>query len=79
MAISHALEFIRNFETDAQLRQLCNSSKSKEELLELLSDKGFPFTVFEFEDAVNVLLTSCQTYEQAGYVKNIKDWFSLFR
>lgn len=79
MAIAHVLQFFRTFEADAQFRQLCNHCKSQKELLDLLSDKGLPFTISEFEDAVNVLLTSCQTYEQAGYIKNIKDWFSMFR
>jgi len=79
MSTAHALNFIRNFETDTQLRKLCNSCKTKDELLYLLTNKGLSFTTFEFEEVINALLVKCQTYEQAGYIKNINDWFKLFR
>ena len=78
MSTSNALSFIRNFETDTQMRKLCNSCKSRRELLDLLASMGLPFSEFEFDEVINTLLVKCQTYEQAGYVKNIKDWFYLF-
>jgi len=37
------------------------------------------FTPDEIADAFNVLELKCQTYEQAGRVKEVKAWFTLFR
>ena len=72
MALGKAIEFIKQVTYDKPLRQRCNQSKSKESLLE---DLGF--TAYEFEDAINMQLVKCQTYEQADHVQQIKMWFSL--
>jgi len=46
--------------------------------MEHLKGKGRSFTSDEFEDAINMLLFKCQTYEQAGRVKEVKAWFNCF-
>jgi len=49
------------------------------ELLESLSKQEMAFTPEEIDDAFRVLELQCQTYEQAGRVKEVKAWFTLFR
>jgi hypothetical protein len=79
MSIANALTFIRLFESDFNLRTTCNTCKSKEELLQMLEKQELAFSPVEFEEAINGLLVKCQTYEQAGYIEQIKMWFSLFK
>ena len=72
MALGKALEFVRKAGNDPELRDFCHSAASKEELLEALG-----FHEGEFEDAINMELVKCQTYEEAEVVQQIKLWFSL--
>lgn len=79
MSIVNALTFIRRFETDKKLREICNGSKSKAEILKKLEQYDLVFTTGDFEEVINSLLVKCKTYEQAQYVEQIKIWFSLFQ
>ena len=79
MSLVNALTFIHRFEADANLRIACNLSKSKEEMLNLLEKKELAFSSVDFDEAINGLLVKCQTYEQAGYIEQIKMWFNLFK
>jgi hypothetical protein len=79
MSIANALTFIHQFEADANLRVACNRCKSNEEMLQLLEKKEMAFTSVEFDEAINGLLVKCQTYEQAGYIEQIKMWFNMFK
>jgi hypothetical protein len=79
MSIVNALAFIHRFEADANLRVACNRCKSNEEMLQLLEKKEMAFTSVEFDEAINGLLVKCQTYEQAGYIEQIKMWFNMFK
>jgi len=45
----------------------------------MLTRQKMGFTVDEIEDAFNVLLLKCQTYEQAGRVNEVKAWFYCFK
>lgn len=79
MSIQHAINFITKVDSDNDFRKSCYTCKSKTELLAFLDDQGFLFTVDEIEDAFNMLLFKCQTYEQADKVRHLQNWFSLFR
>ena len=72
MALGKALSFVKQVCNDNNLRKKCYRSNSKTELYELL---GFNET--EFEDAINMSLVKCQTYEAAEQIQQIKMWFSL--
>jgi len=78
MSIQNALVFIESIDTKKELREACYTCHSQSELISLLHETGLSFTPDEFEDAVNLLLIKCQTFEQAGRVNQIKIWFSLF-
>jgi hypothetical protein len=72
MALGKAITFVRQIGSDKVLRVSCNKSKSKAELLEKLG-----FDEVEFEDAINMQLVKCQTYEAAENIQQVKMWFSL--
>ena len=72
MALGKAIKFIKQIGFDDELRKDCYKSKSKAELLE-----KFDFNEGEFEDAVNMQLVKCQTYEQAEHFQQLKMWFLL--
>jgi len=55
------------------------TAKTLSELIEILTKQEMAFTLDEIEDAFNVLLLKCQTYEQAGRVNEVKAWFYCFK
>jgi hypothetical protein len=71
MSLSKAVWFVNNA-SDRSLRQKCYLSTSRVELLQALG-----FTEYEFEDAINMKLVKCQTYEEADRVQQLKMWFSI--
>lgn len=73
MALDNSIKFVKQFIKDSSFRRECYSCNSKSEMLEKLD-----FTEAEFEDAINMQLVKCQTYEDAAVVKDIKTWFNLF-
>jgi len=79
MSLQNAIRFISQVDSDHEFRKACYTAKSQEDLLEYLKNQGLGFTPHEIEDAFNVLLLKCQTYEQAGRVNEVKAWFRLFR
>ena len=72
MALGKALEFVRRAGSERELRNLCNSAASKEELLDALG-----FHEGEFEDAINMELVKCQTFQEAEVIQQLKLWFLL--
>jgi len=78
MSLQNAITFISDVDADDELRKSCYTCKNQEDLLDFLKGKGRGFTSDEFEDAINMLLFKCQTYEQAGRVKEVKAWFNCF-
>lgn len=38
---------------------------------------GHDFTETEFEDAINMLLVKCQSYEEVGVIQQVKFWFAF--
>jgi predicted ribosomally synthesized peptide with nif11-like leader len=79
MSLQNAIDFITKVDSDIDFRKSCYVNKSQVELLEMLKEQGLKFTQDEIADAFNVLELKCQTYEQAGRVKEVKAWFKLFR
>lgn len=78
MSLQNAINFISKVDSDADFRKSCYSYASQIELLQGMSQKQMGFTHDEIEDAFNVLELKCQTYEQAGRVKEVKAWYRLF-
>ena len=72
MSIHKALSFVKEVGKDNTLRSSCYSFTNKTELLEHLD-----FNEVEFEDAINMNLVKCQTYEEAEEFQQIKMWFSI--
>ena len=79
MSLQNAINFISKVDSDMDFRKSCYKSKSQKELLQNLTAQNIGFTADQIEDAFNVLEFKCQTYEQAGRVKEVKAWFRLFR
>ncbi len=79
MSLQNAINFISQVDSDADFRKSCYKYKTREELLGHLKTEKKGFTLDEIEDAFNVLELKCQTYEQAGRVKEVKAWFRLFQ
>jgi len=71
MALGKSINFIWKFIHDSEFRHVCNKS-SKEELLKTLD-----FNETEFEDAINMQLVKCQSYEEAERIHQIKFWFDV--
>jgi len=79
MSLQNAINFISKVDSDTDFRKSCYGNKSQSELLENLKVQNMGFTPDEIDDAFRVLELKCQTYEQAGRVKEVKAWFTLFR
>lgn len=79
MSIQAAINFISRVDSDSDFRKSCYRSTSLTDLLTYTAAEGMKFTVDEIEDAFNVLELKCQTYEQAGRVKEIQAWYRLFQ
>lgn len=70
MAISKAVTFVKRATTEPGFRKDCYRVESK---LELMRQMGFNEN--EFEDAVNLKLVKCQTYDEAEVYQQIRMWF----
>lgn len=71
MAIGKAINFVKQACFDKELRAACYKSP-KTELM-----KTFDFDEAEFENAINMQLVKCQTYEAAEHFHQLRIWFSL--
>ncbi len=71
MALGKSIKFIQQFIRDKDFRDECNKS-SKADLLGKLD-----FTELEFEDAINMQLVKCQSYEEADRIHQVKFWFAF--
>jgi hypothetical protein len=79
MSLQNAINFISKVDSDSDFRKSCYAYKSQQVLLENLAKKNLGFSPEEIEDAFRVLELKCQTYEQAGRVKEVKAWYRLFQ
>ena len=71
MALSKALQFVHAASISEELRTAC-SHYSKVGLQQKLN-----FSDIEFEDAINMQLTQCESYEDAEVFQQLKIWFLL--
>ena len=71
MAIDKAIKFVKKATTECDFRKACYKAPSKENLMQEIG-----FTDIEFDDAVNMQLVKCQTYEQAEVYQQIRMWFA---
>jgi len=71
MALSKALNFVQAAIISEELRVACSKYKKENLLLHL------NFTEVEFEDAINMGLVECQTYEEAEVYQQLRIWFLL--
>lgn len=72
MALGKAIKFVNEVVKNSELRSVCNKSNSKQELL-----KELDFDETEFDDAINMRLVKCQSYEEAEVFQQIKMWFLI--
>jgi len=79
MSLQNAINFITKVDSDSNFRKSLYTAKSLSELMIMLTNQEMGFTLDEIEDAFNVLLLKCQTYEQAGRVNEVKAWFYCFK
>lgn len=71
MALSKALQFVHAASVSEELRTAC-SHYSKVDLQQKLD-----FSDVEFEDAINMQLTQCESYQDAEVFQQLKIWFLL--
>lgn len=72
MALGKAIKFVKEVGFNENLRKSCYNFNSKTEMF-----KELEFDATEFEDAINMQLVKCQTYEQAEHYQHIKMWFLI--
>lgn len=71
MSLSKAIRFVKIASMNKELRSACCKT-SKEKLFNQLN-----FNEIEFEDAVNMQLVKCKSYEQAEMYQQLRIWFLL--
>jgi hypothetical protein len=76
MAMMDAVRLIGAIGSDASLRREMVSCVSLNELTEYLFNRGFSFTPFELEEAVNHLHVKCATEENASSLMARAEWFN---
>jgi hypothetical protein len=69
MAIDKAITFVKRATQEKEFRKECYKS-SKQDLLQKLD-----FDEVEFDDAINMQLVKCQSYEHAEVFQQIRMWF----
>lgn len=79
MSLQNAITFISKVDSEIDFRKSCYAYKLQADLLQSLKNQQLGFTAEEIEDAFNVLELKCQSYEQAGRVKEVKAWWRLFQ
>ncbi len=72
MALGKSITFIKKALSDKEFREACYHFANRQDLL-----LAYDFSEADFEDAINMQLVKCQTYEEAERVQQIKFWFAL--
>lgn len=72
MALGKAMRFVKDATRDSEFRKSCISFDSKDDLF-----THFKFDALEFDDAINMELVKCKTYEQAETYQQLRLWFSM--
>lgn len=71
MALGKSISFVKKFLKDKEFRRECNQLQ-KQDLMD-----SFGFDETEFDDAINMELVKCQTWEDADRIQQVKFWFAL--
>lgn len=77
MPIQHAIKFLREIDYLPDLREALYCCNGRDLLFQTLKAAGFAFTGGEFEEAVDHVHVSCQTYEEADMLMNKVNWFRM--
>jgi len=77
MPIAHAIKFLREIDNLPELRDALYCCEGRDTLFQTLQTAGFPFTGGEFEEAVDHVHVSCQTYAEADQLMNKVNWFRI--
>jgi len=77
MAIAHAIKFLKQMDQLHELRSALYGCVGPEAQLARLRLAGYPFDGAEFEEAVDHLHTSCQTYQDADELMNKVHWMRM--
>lgn len=72
MALGKAIRFVKDASVDKELRRRCVGFDTKGELLDF-----FKFDELEFDDAINMQLVKCKTYEEAETFQQLRMWFAM--
>jgi hypothetical protein len=78
MSVKNAMEFIELVKSSDSFRTECYKYPNIEDLMETLNKNDQGFTPDDFENAINMSLIKCQTYDQADIIKEVENWFKLF-
>lgn len=77
MTIGNAMKFIDEGSTNNELRNALNRAESIPQLYQVLAERNLSFSSFEFEDAFNNRLVSCQFAEQAEHLQEFRQWWEM--
>ncbi len=69
MAIDKAITFVKRATTESAFRKECYKITKQD----LMQNSGF--NEVEFDDAINMQLVKCQSYEHAEVYQQIRMWF----
>lgn len=72
MALSDSIRFVKNATRNSEFRKSCAEFDSKSDLLAF-----YKFDELEFDDAINMQLVKCQTYEEAEIFQQLRMWFQI--
>ena len=72
MSLSKAITFLKQVVNDSDARKQCIHFDTKSELL-----SSFGFSELDFDDAINMQLVKCQSYEQAETYQQLRLWFTM--
>lgn len=72
MAIGKAMRFVKDARDDSEFRKRCLQYDTKDEMLAV-----FKFSAVDFDDAINMELVKCKTYEAAEVYQQLRLWFSM--
>jgi len=76
MPLNDAMKFIRESQSNRELRKEVNQA-GPDQLFNRLKELGYDFTMFEFEESVNILHVKCQFEEQANQLMQTDLWFKM--
>jgi hypothetical protein len=77
MAIKNVAALFKEIDAKEYLRSKLYACTSKDDLIRYLKTNHLDFTMEEFEDAINMMHTECQTQEAANELFSKANWFKF--